>query len=304
MKRAVPEMDMESISPEPVLMSKSISNELKTTAAAVPEERKKSLKAGCVLRTADTELALENIGKIIKRHDGYIDSVNGKTVILKVPSPNLYSAFEEIKREGETVSEYMEAEDVTEDFYDLEGRIKLLEKSRLRLKALLGHEPEIDKKLKILKEIKRIDDELESLKTLLSQLENRIKYSEITVDIIPYNENEPDRQIPFRWIENLDPHNCSIKEVFRKLKINLPNDFAVLKNKRYFHGETSGGTLIRIGTNRNNPEGDSEFWQNALLYYLKRYYDKAEKCDSGGIKGAVFYPRGKKQFQIFCRYIY
>ena len=297
-KSEVPEMDI--LSAEPAVMRKSISPDQEAVEETVSVERKKSFRAGCVLKTADAELALTNIGKIIKRHDGYIDSVNGRTVILKVPSFNLHAAFEEIKGEGETVSEYMEAEDVTEDFYDLDGRIKLFIKSRARLSTLLEYERDIDKKLKILKEIKRIDDELERLKNLLSQLENRIKYSEITVDIVPYNEYEPDRQIPFRWIENLDPHNCSVKEVFRQLKIDLPEDFAVLGNKRYFHGETAGGTLIRIGSVRNIPEGDEDFWQNALLFYLKNHYDSAEKSDSGNVKGVVFFPKGKNSFRYYA----
>ena len=292
-ERAVPETEADAISPaaEAVLMSRNVPqvrNKLPD-----PVERIKSFRAGCVIKTADTELALSNIRKAVKKYGGFIDSVNVRTVVAKVPAVNLHDAFEEVKTAGETVSEYIEAEDVTEDYYDLGGRIKLLEKSRARLTALLKYEQDIEKKLEILKEIKRVDDELERFKTIMLQLENRVKFSEITVDIIPYNEYEPDRQIPFRWIENLDPYRCTVKEVFRQVEIELPGDFAVLKNKRYFHGETSEGTLIRIGSVRNDPEGDAEFWQNALLHYLERYFSRAEKADSGRVKGAVFYSEGE-----------
>ncbi len=219
---------------------------------------------------------------------------------MKVPAENLDKSFEEIKKNGDLLSEYKEADDVTEYFYDLSGRIKLLEKSRKRFSFLLRTVKDVEEKVKILKQIKRIDDELERLKTSLSSLENLIKYSVITVTLVPFNEFEPDFRIPFGWIENLDPFESSIKEVYRKVKIKLPDDFAVLKTKRNFHGESSEGTVIRIGSVKNNPEGDTDFWQKALIFYLSRFYSKSEKADFGEVKGAEFYPKGNSRYIYFA----
>ena len=294
------EMEADAALAEPSLMRKSAApSENASDAASSLEERIKSYRAGCTLKVPDPELSISTLGIIIKKYSGFIDSVNGRTVVLNVPAENLDKAFEEIKMNGELLSEYKEADDVTEYFYDLSGRIKLLENSKKRFSTLLRTEKDIEKKVKILKQIKRIDDELERLKTSLSSLNNRIKYSVITVTVVPFNEFEPDYRIPFKWIENLDPFKYSIKEIFRKVQITLPDDFAVLKSRRYFHAETSDGTVIRIGSVKNIPEGDTDFWQKALIYYLSRFYSKSEKADCGEVKGAVFHSKGNSRYLFF-----
>ncbi len=299
-KAANEALEMDVSFAEPAMLHKSAPAPENRNSSAEPEQmRKKSFRAGCSVRVPDPDTSILNLGKIAEKHDGNIDSVNGRTAVLKVPVKNLDSALDEIKKTGEVLSEYKEAEDVTEYYFDLDGRIKLLEKSRSRLTALLNYEKDVKEKVKILREIKRIDDELERLKSSLSSLEERIRYSEITVTYIPFNDYEPDRKIPFRWIENLDPYSCSVKEIYRRVKLPLPDDFAVLKKKRYFHAETSDGTRARIGSVRNQPEGDTEFWQKALVFYMERYYSRSEISDSGNVRGVVFSPKAGDSYRYF-----
>ena len=263
-------------------------------------ERKKSYRAGCTMKAADPESVITEIALIIKKYDGVMESVNGGTAVLKVPVENLEEAFKEIKNSSELVSEFIEAEDVTDYYFDIEGRIRLLEKSRNRFHTLLKYENDTENKVKILKEIKRINDELEGLRNSLSSLEKKIKYAEIVVTLLPYHDYSVSRDIPFRWIADLDPYRSTVKEVLRQLKIRLPDDFAVLRHLRYFHGETSDGTTIRIGTVRNVPEGDTEFWQKALLNYMSRFYSRSDSIDIGNIRGVLFYQESRLKYRYFA----
>ncbi len=289
---------------EPVLMRKSAApsslDSENLSEKSIITVRKKTSHAGCRIRINDINEKIEKLGKIADRYNGYIDSVTGLTVVLRIPALKLLTAFEEVLAEGEVISKYIESADVTDQYTDLSGRMKLLGKSRNRFMSLLEKEKDIDIKVKILKEIKRLDNEIERIRSAIEALESRIAFSMITVDFVMYNDSGPDRVIPFRWIAELDPFTCSVKEVLRRVEIELGEDFAVAEDKRYFHAETSDGTVLRIGTVKNKPEGDPEFWQKALVYHTAGKYSSYETVDLSSVKGVLFTSRGRSGFKYYA----
>ena len=279
---------------------KSVQTEDAPETAELPAERKKTFSAGCTVQTASPAGAVMEVSEIAENHGGWIESSDSNTAVIRVAVSELQAVFEKILALGRVVEKYVESEDVTDRYTDLETRLKVLTASKARLEALLAAETGAEEKIKIFREIKRVDDQIESLKISLESIDRDIEYSVIRASFIPYNIYEDKNDIPFRWIRDLDPFNASINNVYRKIVIPLPDDYAVIKEKRYFHAETPDGTVLRIGTADNKPFGDNDFWQKALEYHLKGFFRKSEQLRAGDVHGVVFTGKDDGGFKYFA----
>jgi hypothetical protein len=68
----------------------------------------------------------------------------------------------------------------------------------------------------------------------------------------------------------------------------MPTDVAVFENGAVLRAEAADGTRVRVGTVRNDPQGDTEFWQRALIYHLESKYQKAEAVELDSLSLALF----------------
>lgn len=264
------------------------------------EVRKKILSGGCTIRTASAAAGIVEISSIAEKYKGWIESSSDKHVAIRVPAGNFRKAFDEILRSGEIVDKYEEADDVTDQYSDLSTRLDVLKNARVRLENLLAAETDTEKKVPILREIKRIDDQIERLQANLEYLDKAIAYSTITVNFVSYNYTIPyENKIIFSWIDSLDPFSATIPNIFRKIIIPIPDDFAILRKHglRYFHAETADGTVIRIGTVRNNPEADSSFWQKAIIYTIGSRFSESTEVETGNIKYVLFKPKSGMDYR-------
>ena len=75
-------------------------------------------------------------------------------------------------------------------------------------------------------------------------------------------------------------------------------NFAVFSEDKIYRAESAEGTRIRISTVENNPEGDADFWQQALVYHLESYYKKAEKIQEGSIKAVLFTSKESESYHF------
>ena len=68
--------------------------------------------------------------------------------------------------------------------------------------------------------------------------------------------------------------------------------------------ENAFGTSLSVSSVKNNPLGDSAFWQKALYHHLKDYYASAELKDLsfGGkeMSGVEFISKDREPFRYFC----
>ena len=63
-----------------------------------------------------------------------------------------------------------------------------------------------------------------------------------------------------------------------------------------FRAESTEGTRVRVGTTKNEPDGDSSFWQKALSHYLGKYYKETVDFEFGDVKGVIFTSKDAKPF--------
>jgi hypothetical protein len=88
----------------------------------------------------------------------------------------------------------------------------------------------------------------------------------------------------------------SLRNPKGRVELELGEAFAVFSDEAAFRAESAEGTRIRIGSARNHPRGDTEFWGRALAYHLSPYYRTAEQMDLGPFKAVLFTSKDPQPF--------
>jgi hypothetical protein len=253
-------------------------------------ERKKTYSGGCTIQSASPAETILEAGKIARNSGGWIESSSESHAAVRVPSSSFRKSFNALLRLGNVLDKYEEASDVTGQYTDLDARLDILLSARKRIEKLLSAEKETEKKLPIFRELKRIDDKIEQLRAELKMLDDAVSYARIMLNIVPYNYYDAVTGAGFfPWIGSLDPFSVTIKQLFRKTIVPLPDGFAMIRGRgiKHFHAESSDGTVVRMGTIDNDPEGDSLFWQKAIIHGIGSRFDEFEEGESGNLKYVV-----------------
>jgi hypothetical protein len=269
-----------------------------TMAPVKPTERKRIYSGFCRLIVDEVEAAKADLTGFVEQNGGYVESAFENTIVLRVPAPRFRELFEDILDKGELLYKSIETFDVSEYFRDQETRLRIAERARGRLYTLLERTDDVEERLAILREIKRLSEEIEEIRLRLESLDRRISFSRIAVELIPrLPVGEMGKEdIPFPWIASLEPVYGSLPRLRGRVSLPLGEDFAVLEKRRSFRAESSEGTRVRIGSTKNQPRGDEDFWQQALLHHLKAYYKTAEPLEGGSLRGALFTSKDRNPY--------
>jgi hypothetical protein len=273
---------------------------LAATAAAPLEtaERKRIYNGFCRLIVDEVERAKAELTQFAEQGGGYVESAYENTIVLRFPAGRFRELFETILDKGELLYKSIETFDVSDYFRDQEMRLRTAERARQRLYTLLERTDDVEERLVILREIKRLSEEIEGIRLRLDSLERQISFSRITVELVPRLPVEEIRKedIPFAWIASLEPVYGSLSQLRGRTRLSLEDDFAILEERRVFRAESSDGTRIRIGSTRNQPRGDEEFWQQALLHHLHPFYKQADPLEAGSLKGVLFTSKDRNPY--------
>jgi len=124
-----------------------------------------------------TELATK-LGGFVGRHDD-------RSVTLRVPSTHFREAMRELEKLGAVQSRNVEAEDVTEEFHDLDVRLKSLHATRKRLEELLQKAANIHDVLEVEEQLARVTEEIDRIEGRIRFLQSHAALSTITVTLAP-----------------------------------------------------------------------------------------------------------------------
>ena len=163
--------------------------------AAQIENRQIVYEATVRLRVDDYDDANAALTELARERGGYVGSATSEvrgegnetwkrgTVVLRIPSGNYSSAYDEILATGEVRSEQQSTDDVTSQVVDLEARLESLRTERDRLR-----------------ELSDVQTEIERTEARLQNIQRRVAYSTITVHL---EEERPDYEPPERsaWYE-------------------------------------------------------------------------------------------------------
>lgn len=159
------------------------------------------------IRASDTRSAMDEITRLVEASGGYVASstVNPAgdgeqpmiSVTVRVPAGELGGALSAIRDlADEVVSESIQSQDVTEEYTDIESRLRNLTALETELVALLAEvrqQPDADpqKLLQVFDEVSRVRGEIEVLEGRRRLLDDRAALSTITITITAPPVEEP-----------------------------------------------------------------------------------------------------------------
>jgi len=184
--------------------------------SAIPEEAYKESGAGdlpstteerMIVRNGDISLVVENvtdargeISQLAVRLGGWVVSsqISGEEeemrgwISIRVPDETFDQAFAELRGLAVRVtSESTSSQDITEEYVDLQARLKNAEATESQYLALLEKAEEMEDILRIYEELSWIRYEIEQIKGRIQYLERTSAMSLISIDLRPATTGAP-----------------------------------------------------------------------------------------------------------------
>lgn len=150
------------------------------------------------------EARMNDVEKIARDVGGYLALRNDQQITVRIPRAQFDAAVARIEKLGDVLHRNISAQDVTDEFVDLETRLKNARAMRDRLEILLK-QAAVKDALEIEKELGRITGEIERMEGRLKLLRDKIAFSTITVTFQPLdNQTVRDSSIlPFPWLSDI-----------------------------------------------------------------------------------------------------
>lgn len=268
-----------------VMMAKAAPVSEMAANGAVPD-RKLHNSADCTLEVRDCKMAVDSAAAIVRETGGQVLHSDVCSISVSVPQALFRETLDRLLVLGHVVSESISGQDITDSYYDSKARLRVLNETKARLEKLFDNASSASDKVKILKELDKILDEIEAVSALMDRMEREAAYADITIYFISISSvsAEPYR---FEWIERLVPAEITADRLYGRILLKAPETFGVLDRMRSFYAESSCGTQLRVGSVRNFPKGDSLFWQRALEYHFSAMYEDCCTLEAGTLRGIL-----------------
>lgn len=144
------------------------------------------------LEVQDVPAALDSIKSIATAHGGYIGSMSVNTrsgdrlyglATMRVPASSFDPVIGEIKKIGTVKSQSLQADDVTEEYIDLQARRDALAGQLVQYQRIMEKAENVSEILEVQQAIERVQVELDRIDGRLKYLDNRVDYATITVSV-------------------------------------------------------------------------------------------------------------------------
>ncbi len=159
------------------------------TTSAQASNRKLIVKINMKMRVDDIEKSIFDAEAMAATAGGYTSesyqTESSGQLTLMIPAGNIEAFTENIIGLGKIINSSRKTEDVTDSYFDTQIRVKNLEAEIGTLRELLQKPGwKVSEILEIEREIRRLTDELESLKGFMTNLDRRITYSEVSISFV------------------------------------------------------------------------------------------------------------------------
>lgn len=162
--------------------------------------------------TASMNLAVFQVAEASKQVEtmarevgGFLARRDDTQIVIRVPAGKFDDILKRIEKLGDVLHRNLSAEDVTEQYMDMEVRLKNARAVRDRLQQLLEKATKVEESLSIEKELTRVGTEIETLEGKLKYLRDRVSFSTITVSFQAKQSDtvKPSVRIPVDWLNQL-----------------------------------------------------------------------------------------------------
>ncbi|WP_407354761.1 DUF4349 domain-containing protein [Methanolobus sp. WCC5] len=175
-------------------------------AASGSVERRTITTVDMTIQVNDAASGVDMISNMAVAAGGYVsgssvydsyysgsDSHKEGYITVRIPESAYPSFLDEVEGLGEVTRKSVNAQDVTEEYIDVNARLDNLKRQETRLQEILDMTGTVEEVLNVEKELERVRGEIESLTGRLNYLEDRIEYSTINIRV-----TEP-RPIAHSW---------------------------------------------------------------------------------------------------------
>tara|TARA_R110002074_G_scaffold279971_3_gene451456 strand:- start:1479 stop:2303 length:825 start_codon:yes stop_codon:yes gene_type:complete len=180
---------------------------------------RKFIKNGrVVFKTDSISKTKSRINQFIKQFKGYVSSDNTSKnntriyqyLTVRIPAKNFDAFLSELsKGVNEYDSKDITISDVTEQFYDLQSRLKNKKELEKRYLQILGKAKSVKEILEVEKEIGKLREDIESAEGRLKYLSSQIDLSTLTITF--YKEIEAKTEKTNRFVEAFNDGILAIK---------------------------------------------------------------------------------------------
>lgn len=253
--------------------------------APAPEQALVVYQGYLKLRVRRVLAAVEAIGELTDQAKGYVDAQREQVVIVRIPAGDFEAAMATFATVGEVLDRRVRAIDVTEQFTDLGGRLEVARAARERLLLLLAQATDVEERLRIVQEVKRLTELVESMESTLATLENLVAYYTITIELVPVlDEGRPVAHVsPFPWVRRLAAHRATLSGGRDAVDMELPRGFVQFTEDEGFRAQAADTTTLRAALVDNEPLGDAAFWAAAIEHEMDGRDEEVVARDRSGI---------------------
>ncbi len=149
----------------------------------------------------DSEAAQENIGRVVEELGGYVSHSNSYTysgglrritLTLRLPADKFNVMLTTLREmASEVTREIIGTQDVTQEYVDLEARLRALEAKAARLEELMAQAEDTEAVLAVYEQLSQTQIEIEQTKGRMQYLERSTALATITVTLTPDELAQP-----------------------------------------------------------------------------------------------------------------
>ena len=161
--------------------------------------------ANLSLAVFQVEPGLDAVERVAREVGGYLSSRQDNSITIRVPRDRFDDTIVRIEKLGDVTHRDIKAQDVTDEFVDIQARLKNAYSIRDRLNELLSRAA-VKEALEIEKELGRVTEDIERMEGKLKLLRDQMAFSTVTVTFAPVAvEQVQDATIlaPFPWMRGL-----------------------------------------------------------------------------------------------------
>lgn len=105
-------------------------------------------------------------------------------VVVRIPSSQFEDALKQLNDIGNIESQYVDTQDVTEEFVDLQARIRNARTAERVLLNLMGDAATISDTIKVQNQLERVQENIERMRGRLRVLNDQTSFSTLSVDVV------------------------------------------------------------------------------------------------------------------------
>jgi hypothetical protein len=169
------------------------------------QDRKVIYNADLTLIVSDTESAAKAVEDLVAAADGYVANMNAYrggedlmfyNITLRVPAEQFDAVRTSLRDMAIRVDhESVNTDDITDQYYDLDARLRTLQATETELLALLKETRErggaVEDIMSIYRELTNIQSQIESLQGQLNRFDKLVAFSTISIDLRSDELNKP-----------------------------------------------------------------------------------------------------------------